>query len=77
VEALPSLQECQHARYNAVGVGGLSELIRGAGQALCSREPENSTVELATRCQNGQMDGVIRSSIPAPACLPMRSSMTT
>jgi len=35
--------------------------------------PLNSTVESATRRQNGQMDGVIRSSILAAACLPTRS----
>jgi hypothetical protein len=44
---------------------------------LRSREPLNPTVEFATRRQNGQMDGVIRSSMPALACLPGRSSMAT
>jgi hypothetical protein len=32
---------------------------------LLSREPLNSTVESTTRRQNGQIDGVTRSSIPA------------
>ena len=49
----------------------------GCGALLRSREPLNSTVEFVTRRQNGQMDGVIRSSIPAAACLPARSSTTT
>jgi hypothetical protein len=49
----------------------------GSGAALRNREPLNSTVELVTRRQKGQMDGVTRSSIRAPACLPRRSSMTT
>ena len=35
-----------------------------------NREPLNPTVEFATCRQNGQIDGVIRSSIPASACLP-------
>jgi hypothetical protein len=49
----------------------------GGWSLLRSREPLNSTVEFVTRRQNGQMDGVIRSSMPARACLPARSSMTT
>jgi len=49
----------------------------GCGALLRSREPLNSTVELVTRRQNGQIDGVIRSSMPALAGLPARSSMTT
>jgi hypothetical protein len=44
---------------------------------LRSREPQNSTAELATRRQNGQIDGVTRSSMPAAACLPTRSSTIT
>jgi hypothetical protein len=40
----------------------------GCGALLRSREPLNPTVEFATRRQNGQIDGVIRSSIPALAC---------
>ena len=40
----------------------------GCGALLRSREPLNRTVELATRRQNGQIDGVIRSSMPASAC---------
>jgi catechol 2,3-dioxygenase-like lactoylglutathione lyase family enzyme len=39
----------------------------GCGALLRSREPLNSTVELVTRRQNGQIDGVIRSSMPALA----------
>jgi hypothetical protein len=42
---------------------------------LRSREPLNPTVEFATRRQNGQMDGAIRNSTRAPACLFTRSSM--
>jgi hypothetical protein len=45
----------------------------GCGALLRSREPLNKTVELATRRQNGQMDGVIRNSMPASACRPRRS----
>jgi hypothetical protein len=44
---------------------------------LRSLEPLNSTVEAVTRRQNGQMDGVTRSSIRARACRPSRSSATT
>jgi hypothetical protein len=44
---------------------------------LCNREPLKLTVEPVTRRQNGQMDGVTRSSILARACLPRRSSTTT
>jgi DNA-binding beta-propeller fold protein YncE len=49
----------------------------GCGALLRSREPLNSTVESTTRRQNGQIDGVMRSSMPARACLPGRSSITT
>jgi acyl-CoA thioester hydrolase len=49
----------------------------GCGALLRSREPLNATVEFSTRRQNGQIDGVTRSSMPAPACLRARSSMTT
>ena len=45
------------------------------GALLRSQEPLNPTVEFATCRQNGQMDGVILSSMPARACLPARSSM--
>jgi hypothetical protein len=43
---------------------------------LWSREPLNSTVDRVTRRQNGQIDGVIRSSIRAAACRPMSGSGT-
>jgi len=44
---------------------------------LRNLEPLNLTVEPTTRRQNGQMDGVTRSSIRARACRPRRSSTTT
>ena len=49
----------------------------GCGALLPRREPLNTTVESATRRQNGQMDGVIRRSIRAAACRPARSSTIT
>jgi undecaprenyl-diphosphatase len=53
---------------------------RGQGitrRALPSLQPLNSTVDRVTRRQNGQIDGVIRSSMLATTCSPRRSLIVT
>jgi hypothetical protein len=49
----------------------------GRSGALTSRCPLYSTVDSTTLAQNGQMEGVMRSSIPASACRARRSPAST